>query len=90
MLLTASGALYHQVIETITLNNPIFMKSYYETYIDSMDYKIVGLVFVCLSIVLLLLSIMIFDIDSFNQSTFVIQIIQMIGLTRIKQFPIIL
>lgn len=87
---TPSGILYNTLSSIISLQNPVFLDSYYRAFVEDNSKQIEGIVFIIFSTLLLFLSLFLHKEKLTFSMLLFVQTVQIIGLLRVKALPIVL
>lgn len=87
---TPSGIIYNTLSSTLSLQNPVFLESYYHAFVEDKNKQIEGINFIIYSSLLLVLSLFLNKKKLTVSLLLYVQNIQIIGLLRVKALPIAL
>jgi hypothetical protein len=89
-LLSSNGVAYNQVTGTFSLSESSFLRSYYYAFGVDNSFQTLGIVFIAVSLLFLLIALLFRSIRAVNESLHLIQLLQLIGLCRLRYLPIVL
>lgn len=87
-LISADGLLYQSTTGSYSLSNPVFQASYFAIFSKDVSLSIEGIVFILLSILLLIFQLIIANRKGYHEMMAFIMLLQVLGITRIRQYPI--
>jgi hypothetical protein len=87
-LISADGLLYQSTTGSYSLSDPIFQQSLYQVFAKDITLGAEGMVFLVLSLLLLIFQLVIANRKGYHEMMAFIMFLQVMGISRIRQFPI--
>ena len=87
-LVSADGLLYQSTTGSFSLSDPSFQQSLYQIFGKDLTLGAEGIIFIILSILLLIFQLVIANRKGYHEMMAFIMFLQVMGISRIRQFPI--